>query len=111
MVLQDLTPLFCAAHGTADLGGHAHAVAGQQHAFHGLAIRQLHQQSGRAILAGVFGMHTRQTPQFIEQARQLIANGQRQKVLGAPPLGVERAPLNPRPQHAPLMAGRGAEIA
>ena len=63
-----------AAHRTADLGGHAHAVARQQHAFHRLAIRQRHQQAGRAILAGVLGMHPRQAAQFVEQARQLIAH-------------------------------------
>jgi hypothetical protein len=52
-----------------------------------------------------------QTPQFVEQARQFIAQSHGQKVFGAPPLGVERAPLNPRPQHAPLMTGRSAQIA
>jgi hypothetical protein len=55
-------------------------------------------------------MHPRQAPQFVEDARQFLAHGQGQKVFGAPPLGVERAPLNPRPQHAPLVTGRSAKI-
>jgi len=60
---------------------------------------------------GLLGMHPRQSAQFIEQARQLIAYRQPHKVFGAPPLNVERAPLNPRPQHAPLVTGRNAKIA
>jgi len=32
-------------------------------------------------------MHTRETPQFVEQARQFITQRQRQKVFGTPSLG------------------------
>ncbi|MCY1222938.1 hypothetical protein D9M68_453150 [compost metagenome] len=43
-----------AAHCAADLGGNAKTVAGQQHAFHHLAVAQRHQQPGRTVDAGVF---------------------------------------------------------
>jgi hypothetical protein len=56
-------------------------------------------------------MHPRQAPQRVEETRQFNAQAQGQKVFGAPPLGVERTPLNPRAKHAPLMTGRSAQVA
>jgi hypothetical protein len=101
-----------ATDGAADLGGHAQAVARQQHALHHLAVVQLHQQAHRTVGGRVLGAHPGQAFQFLTQLRQAIAHGQRQEVLGvlAAGAGVQRLALQPGAHHPATVGGQGAEV-
>lgn len=59
-----------AAHGAAELGGDADAVPGQQHAFHVLAVGETYQQTGRVVLAWMFGLDGGQSVQLAGQFGQ-----------------------------------------
>jgi hypothetical protein len=99
-----------AAHGAADLGGHAQAVARQQHALHRLAVGELDQQAG-AILAGVLGAHAGQRSELRFELGQRGLQGLGQAVGFGARTGVEGVSLQPGAQQAGLVAGAGAERA
>ena len=92
-----------AADRAAHLRRHTQAVARQQHAFHGLAVGQLQQQTLRTILARMRGMQTRQRLQLGQQLRQRLAQRQWQEILDAAPAGVLRPGPRPVAQHTFLV--------
>jgi len=98
-----------AAHRTAHLRRDTQAVARQQHAFHRLAVGQVHQQPRGAVFGRMFGAQARQACQLCLQGRQGLAQGLRQQVLGPPPAAVLRQGLGPQAQHALFMEGFGAQ--
>ena len=69
-----------AADGATDLARNTQAVTRQQHAFHGLAVGQFHQQARGTVGAVMPGSHPRQRAQIGGQRRQCGANGQRKEV-------------------------------
>jgi hypothetical protein len=99
------------AHRTANLGGNAQPIAGQQDALHGLAIGQFHQQTRGTVRAGVFAPRTGQPVQVGHDAGQRAANVQREKILGLAVAGIHGHALDPGPQQARLVAGLGAVVA
>ena len=90
------------ADGATDLRGHAHAVAGQEHAFDRPSVAQREQQPRRSVRARVLRAHG---DERVPCGRDV---GQR----GAQPRGevreirerVEREPTRPRAQHERLVA-------
>ncbi len=99
-----------AAHRAADLGGHAQALARQQHALDRLAVGELDQQPG-AVLAGVLGAHAGQCAERGLELGQRGLQGLGQAIGFGARAGVERVPLQPGAQQAGLVAGSGAERA
>ena len=74
-----------------------------------MAVAQPDQQSRRAIFAGVFGADAGEGGKLVHNRGQVVTQGQRQEILGAPMPGIQRTNLRPRLQHALLVAGQGAE--
>ena len=71
-----------AGYGAADLARYTQAVTRQQHAFHGLAVGQFHQQARGTVGTGMLAAHPRQRAQIGGQCRQCGTHGQREEVLG-----------------------------
>ena len=101
-----------AADRAADLGRDAQAVARQQHAFHRLAVAQFDQQARGAVRAGVLANAARASAaSSAARAGRAVAHGQREELLRPDRAAVQRQRPRPRPQHALLVAGLGAEVA
>jgi hypothetical protein len=100
-----------AADRAAHLRRHAQSVARQQHALHGLAVGQLHQQALGAVVGGVGRTHLRERAVVTDQRGQRVAQRQRQEVRGTPRAAVGRQRLQPVAQHQRLVRRAGAAVA
>ncbi len=98
-----------AADCAADLGGHAQAVAREQHALHGLPVGEIDQQALGAILRGVHGAHARQGFEFLREFRQGLAQGLRHEILEPATAAILRLGLRPPTQHPFFVHGSRAQ--
>jgi hypothetical protein len=99
-----------AADGAADLGRHAHAVARQQHAFHGLAIGQFEQAGAPTHRRRMLGAHPRQAIELAPSAGKAARSvAGKKSAAGTGPL-IQRPAAGPGAQDAFGMDRSGAGL-